>query len=102
TGGYAAIEAMFNELPVICLDCGGPAVAVRDNCGTKIPLGPREKVVMDLSDAIQTYAQNRGRVIAQGKEARKVVLEYYDWAKKGAEMNERYLKVLAQHSRTLE
>ena len=24
TGGYAVIEAMFNELPVICLEYGGP------------------------------------------------------------------------------
>ena len=38
TGGYAVIEAMFNELPVICLDCGGPAVAVTPGCGVKIPV----------------------------------------------------------------
>jgi glycosyltransferase involved in cell wall biosynthesis len=93
TGGYAVIEAMFNELPVICLDCGGPAVAVRENCGIKVPLDSREKVVAGLADAIRLYSQNRPRVLAQGKEARKTVLKSYDWDKKGLEMNERYIKV---------
>jgi glycosyltransferase involved in cell wall biosynthesis len=96
TGGYAVIEAMFNELPVICLDCGGPGAAVRENSGIKVPLGAREKVVAGLSDAIRVYAQNRNRVLAEGKHARNIVLEHYDWDKKGAEMNERYAKVITR------
>lgn len=96
TGGYALIEAMFNELPIICLDCGGPAVAVRENCGIKIALGSREKVVAGLAEAIRLYSQNRDHVLAHGKEARKTILNYYDWDKKGEEMNERYAKAAAR------
>src|SRR5260221_8661143 len=59
TGGYAVIEAMFNELPVVCLDCGGPPVAVRENCGIKVPVGLRGKVVSGLAAAIRWYDQNR-------------------------------------------
>jgi glycosyltransferase involved in cell wall biosynthesis len=90
TGGYAVIEAMFNELPVICLDCGGPAVAVRENCGIKVPLDSRDKVVADLALAIRLYSRYRAPLLADGKEARKVVLDYYDWDKKGSEMNALY------------
>ena len=87
TGGHAVIEAMFNQLPVICLDCGGPAVAVREHCGIKVPLGSREHVVLGLADAIRQYSANRARAMADGREARKAVLAHYDWDKKGIEMN---------------
>jgi glycosyltransferase involved in cell wall biosynthesis len=96
TGGYAVIEAMFNELPVICLDCGGPAVAVREQCGVKVPLSSREKVVAGLAEAIRMYSGNRARLLADGKEARRTVLEHYDWDKKGVEMNACYLAAIAK------
>jgi glycosyltransferase involved in cell wall biosynthesis len=96
TGGYAVIEAMFNELPVICLDCGGPAVAVRENCGIKVPLGSRDQVVAGLAEAIRFYSRERKRLLADGKEARAVVLSHYDWDKKGAEMNAYYMAAVAR------
>jgi Glycosyltransferase len=100
TGGYAVIEAMFNELPVICLDCGGPAVAVRENCGIKVPLDSRDKVVADLALAIRLYSRYRAPLLADGKQARHVVLNHYDWDKKGAEMNARYLATVGKKIET--
>ncbi len=100
TGANAVIEAMFNELPVICLDCGGPAVAVQGNCGIKVPLGRREKVIADLAAAIGWYNENRAAVLAHGKAAREAVLTHYDWDKKGAQMNERYLEAVQRHGLT--
>ena len=96
TGGYAVIEAMFNELPVICLDCGGPAVAVQAQCGTRVPLGKRAEVIGGLAAAIRWYDENRGAVLTQGKAAREVVLREYDWDKKGGQMNERYRETMAR------
>lgn len=96
TGGFALIEAMFNELPVICLDCGGPAVAVSKGCGIKVPLDSREKVVAGLAEAICAYSRDRARLLAEGKQARQTVLTHYDWDKKGVEMNERYLVTVAK------
>jgi glycosyltransferase involved in cell wall biosynthesis len=90
TGGYAVIEAMFNELPVICLDCGGPGVAVRENCGVKVPLGSRAKVIAGLAQAIQHYDQNRPAIEAQGRAARAAVLNLYDWDQKGVRMEDYY------------
>jgi glycosyltransferase involved in cell wall biosynthesis len=90
TGGYAVIEAMFNELPVICLDCSGPAVLVPTGCGIKVPLAARAQVIAGLAGAIRSYDQNRTAVLDHGKAARAVVLREFDWDKKGAEMNLRY------------
>jgi hypothetical protein len=55
TGGYAAIEAMFNALPVNCPDSGGRPVAV-------VWLGPARA----LSTAIRFYG-GRASVPAMAK-----------------------------------
>jgi len=95
TGGYAVIEAMFNELPVICLDCGGPALAVQAGCGLKVPLGSRAAVIHGLADAIRHYDENRSRVARDGGQARQAILGNYDWDRKGEQMNELYQKAAA-------
>ena len=90
TGGYAVIEAMSNELPVICLDCGGPAIAVGPDCGIKVPLGNRAEVINHLAQAFQTYDQDRALREKHGKTARQVILEKYEWDRKGVEMKACY------------
>lgn len=95
TGGYAVIEAMFNELPVICLDCGGPAVAVQAGCGIKVPVNSREGVIEGLAAALRRYDKDRQAMLSEGKAARKSILENYDWDKKGEQMNEVYQQVMA-------
>jgi glycosyltransferase involved in cell wall biosynthesis len=96
TGGYAIIEAMFNGLPVICLDYAGPAVVMQDGCGVKVPLGSRAKVIAGLAAAIRSYDQNREAIQEQGAAARALILREYDWDKKGAQMNERYQKAVTR------
>jgi glycosyltransferase involved in cell wall biosynthesis len=96
TGGFAVIEAMFNELPVICLDCGGPAVAVRDGCGIRVPISSRERVIAGLADAIRFYDRDRQALLAHGKAARETILVHYDWDKKGEQMNQVYEETLAR------
>lgn len=90
TGGFALIEAMFNGLPAICLDCGGPAVAVQDGCGLKVPLGSRNAVVNGLATALRRYDGDRRLVADHGDAARQVILREYDWDTKGREMNAVY------------
>ena len=70
---------MFNELPVICLDCGGPAVSVRETCGVKVPLTQRAEVIAGLADGIRLYDQDRQRLVEHGRAAREVVIQDYDW-----------------------
>lgn len=90
TGGYAVIEAMFYELPVICLKCGGPAVTVDEDCGMRIPLGARQEVVSNLAAAIRQYGEDRALIRRHGRASREKVLRDYDWTKKGEQMNEVY------------
>ena len=83
---------MFNELPVICLNCGGPALAVQDGCGLKVGLGSRASVIQGLAAAIRQYDQDKDRVARQGSAARQTILRNYDWNSKGDQMNELYQK----------
>ena len=96
TGGYAVIEGMFYELPVICLDCGGPAVAVQDGCGIKVPVRSRAEVISGLAAAIRYYGQDRQALLAHGKAAREIVLKNYDLDKMGAQMNDIYQQTVIQ------
>ena len=94
TGGYAVIEAMFNELPVICLDCGGPAVAVREGCGVRVPVQGRAAIISGIAAAIRDYDQSRERRRQHGENARTSVLLHYDWEKKGIQMNKVYQEAM--------
>lgn len=99
TGGFSVIEAMFNELPVICLDCAGPAVAVTDGCGVKVPVQQkRERVIQHLAAGIRQYDQDRQLLLSHGRAARLSILEHYDWEKKGNQMNEVYKEILSRNS----
>jgi glycosyltransferase involved in cell wall biosynthesis len=103
TGGFAVIEAMFNELPVICLDCAGPAVGVHDGCGVKVSVQQsRKRVIEDLAAGIRRYDQDRQLLLTQGKAARLSILENYDWDKKGNQMNEVYEEILNTGGRPTE
>lgn len=99
TGGYAVIEAMLNELPVICLDCGGPALAVQPDCGIKVPLGSRQAVRAGLANAIRRYDQDRALLQQHGQAARRHILAHYDWGQKGEQMNAIYERATAPNLR---
>ncbi len=94
TGGYALIEAMLNELPAVCLDCGGPAVAVAEGCGIKVPLGRRQQVIAGLAQALRQYDSDRGLITSHGKAAREHILNQYDWDTKGVEMSRVYAETV--------
>lgn len=96
TGGYAIIEAMSNHLPVICLDCGGPRLAVKEGAGIRVPLGTRSEVVAGLAEAIRRYDGDRQLLLEHGRAAREVVLREYDWEQKGHELDAVYKKAVEQ------
>ena len=93
TGGFAVIEAMFYGLPVICLDCGGPAVAVRDGCGIRVPVQTRHRVIEELAAAIRFYDQDRQALLTHGNAAHASTLEHFDWDKRGDQINAVYNKI---------
>lgn len=95
TGGFVLLEAMATALPVICLACAGPALAVPEGCGLPVPLGSRGEVIAGLAAAIRRYAEDPGLRRAHGAQARQHVGEHYEWDRKGEKMNSFYAEVLS-------
>ena len=94
TGGFVLLEAMANALPVICLDCAGPAILVADDCGIRVPLGTRAVVIANLAAAIRRYAEDAPLLRTHGQQARVRVGDRYEWDRKGEAMNAIYAEVL--------
>ena len=86
SGGFVVLEAMARALPVICVDCGGPGIAVKDGCGVKVPLTKRAAMVEAIAAAIRRYDADRELVMAEGQNARRSVEENYLWARKAKRM----------------
>lgn len=95
SGGFAMLEAMASGLPVICLDCGGPALAVGADRGFKVAMGDRSQITADLAAAIEFYDTHRDKLREHGEAARRCVTENYEWGRKGEEMNAVYRDAVA-------
>ena len=96
SGGMAVLEAMSSELPVICLDCGGPALSVSDQCGFKIPVGSRSSIVVEIRGAIDRYRNDRALVEKHGRAARDRACKRYSWTAKIDRLLEIYAQVLQE------
>lgn len=96
SGGFAVLEAMQAELPVVCLDLGGPALAVTDETGIRISAHKVEQVVSDLAAAIELLARDSDMRIQMGRAGRERVRSEYAWSKKGNEINALYQCALEQ------
>jgi glycosyltransferase involved in cell wall biosynthesis len=51
-GGGVVLEAMANGLPPIVVNYGGPGDLVKDDCGIRLPMAPREELVGRLVEAM--------------------------------------------------
>ena len=98
SGGFAVLEAMACGLPVICLDAGGPALAVDETCGVKVPLGSRAEVVARLAEAIRGYVREPELRIRHSIGARARVAAEFDWQRKGEALDAIYRGLAAKAS----
>ncbi|MGP8174347.1 MAG: glycosyltransferase family 4 protein [Terracidiphilus sp.] len=60
SGGNVVMEALSQELPVTCLDCGGPGAMLPPSCGFNIQVDGRgqAEVVNGLADAMRQLGAN--------------------------------------------
>ncbi len=77
--GNAAIEAMSWSLPMIFADRGGPAHAVSDACGLRVPVADPERFASALAEAIREMAERPGDLAAFGSAARQRAGEISLW-----------------------
>ena len=92
--GGAVIEAMSAGLPILCVDAGGPAYAVTENCGIKVPLGSKEQMVNDLAMGIAKLKNNPPLRAAMGRNAQERVLMKFSWEAVMREMLSVYNSVM--------
>jgi glycosyltransferase involved in cell wall biosynthesis len=89
--GVIVLEAASCEIPSIVTDTGGLKEIVNQNVtGIRVPLNDEK----EAAKAMVLLAKNKHLRVNMGKEARKLVLEKYKWAKCLNEMSDVYLSVL--------
>jgi glycosyltransferase involved in cell wall biosynthesis len=95
SGGFVVLEAMDLNMPVICIDLGGPAVHVDQTNGFKIPTISLEQAIDDIADAMTrlTDAKLRGEL---GENGRRRALEEFSWLAKAKQIDAEYAKILAR------
>lgn len=97
-GANVLHEAMLERLPIVCLDCGGPAEMVTSDTGIKIPLSSSDMVIGDLAKALVLLSSKPDLCLQMGNAAYMRQLEVYDWNKKGDLLNEIYLDCISTQS----
>lgn len=83
SGGYVCIEAMAAGRPVICLDLGGPALQVTEECGIKVKAVTPEQAVNDLGTALVTLAENPELRTRFANAARRRAEKDFNWDTNG-------------------
>ena len=79
SGAMAIVEALALGVPVVCLDAGGARVSVSDECGVRVPVTNRSRVVSDLARALEWLLADAERRERMGAAGRKQVAEHFTW-----------------------
>jgi glycosyltransferase involved in cell wall biosynthesis len=78
SGGMVVLEAMAHGLPVVCTDCGGPAVIVNNRCGRVVSTLERTKdeVIDGLVEALYELSCDRALLRKLSRAARSRAWEF--------------------------
>jgi len=69
--------------PIVCLDTGGPAMHVTEECGVKVSPESSEISAKKLADALETLYLDRDLRQKMGAAAAKRASELYHWDRLG-------------------
>ena len=91
--GNVCLEALAAGRPVICLDAGGPALQVTEECGFKAPVASEEQALSAMAGAMEKLYRNPELLGRMGAAARERARTHFNWARKGERMNALYESV---------
>jgi glycosyltransferase involved in cell wall biosynthesis len=97
-GGMVVLEAMQHELPVICLEYGGPGEMVTGDCGFVVKVGSIEDTVENLARALEALAHNRTLRSKLGAAAKQRVQERYLWRDRHEIIRQWYSTILSKNA----
>ena len=87
------LEAISNQLPILCFDAFGFASIVDERIGVKVPLTNSAHSIKDFAEKIH-YLYNHRKVLQQMSENCKQRVEELSWENKAKQMVELYKKVI--------
>lgn len=90
---HVVLEAISNNLPVVCFDTCGQGDAVNDKVGRKIPLSFPCQSVSDFAKLLNELEDNRS-LLKQLSENCKEIQQELSWEEKAKTMMEWYEKIL--------
>lgn len=91
--GNVCLEALAAGRPVICLDTGGPALQVTEDCGFKAPVVSLEAALQSMADAMAKLYHSSELRCRMGLAARERVRSHFHWTQKAEKMNALYQEV---------
>ena len=91
---HVVLEAIGNNLPVICFDVCGHGDSVNEQVGVKVPLSTPQQSINDFAEKI-TYLFNHRDVLKRMSENCKARQEELSWDNKAKQMISLYKKVLS-------
>ena len=91
--GNVCLEALAAGRPVICLDTGGPALQVTDQCGFKAPVTSVETALRFMAGAMTQLYDNPELRLRMAEAARHRVQTEFHWTHKAEKMNALYQEV---------
>jgi glycosyltransferase involved in cell wall biosynthesis len=98
-GGGVVLEAMALGLAPIVVDYGGPAELITAETGFRVPLGPRDAMVLSLRQILAELASSPERARVVGERARRRVHELFTWDVKARQIVEVYRWVVGERDK---
>jgi glycosyltransferase involved in cell wall biosynthesis len=86
SSGNVVLEAMCCEVPVICLEVGGPAALVDSSCGFRVGAGEPHRVVDGLARALAMLAENPALGRTMGEAGARRARQQFSWARQVTRM----------------
>jgi glycosyltransferase involved in cell wall biosynthesis len=90
SGGFVCIEALAAGRPVVCLDLGGSAVIVSEDCGFRVPADDPGRVPGALAAALRALSCDPALRERLGVHGRERAAAHFSWDRRGEVMDEYY------------